>query len=403
MILAHKIQLDPNNAQATHFAKACGIARLAYNWGLAEWKEQYQIGGRPSAFELSRYFNSIKDEKFPFVREVAGRAAESSFLNLGDAFRNFFGGRAKFPRFKKKGLGGSFEIRYFKVESSRIRVPLLGWVKMREALRFSGKILSATISRTADRWFVSITVDVPDKLIPKHKGSAVGIDFGCGNFATLSTGEIVTGPKPHKNMLDRLRRLNKSLHRKVLGSRNRHKAKRQVAKLHARIANIRRDFLHKFTTSVVERFSLVGIEDLNVTGMAKTTLARSVLDQSPYEMRRQLEYKAPMHGATVKVADRFYASSKLCNACGLKNAALKLRDRKWTCAGCGTVHDRDDNASQNLKPTAVSSTVSACGVLSADVGTCNVKLWTMKQELNIADSVAIGASVLENGKGSGRH
>ena len=392
MILARKIALDPNNAQATYFAKACGVARLAYNFGLSEWKEQYEIGGKPCERELRRYFNSVKDEKFPFVRDVTKCAPQLALMNLGIAFKNFFAGTAKFPTFKKKGKSrDSFEISndQFEVDARRIRVPSLGWVRMRESLQLVGKILSATISRTADRWFVSITVDVPDKPIPKHEGPAVGIDFGCTNFATLSNGDVVTGPKPHKSLLDRLRRLNKSLHRKVLGSRNRTKAKLRVAKLHARIANIRRDFIHKFTTSVVERFSLIGIEDLNVSGIAKTTLARSVLDQSPYEMRRQLEYKAPMRGAAVKVADRFYASSKLCNVCGEKNAALKLSDRKWTCHGCGTVHDRDDNASQNLKQNAVSSTVSACRVSSSGVGPRNVKLGTMKQELNAINSVGI--------------
>jgi putative transposase len=259
---------------------------------------------------------------------------------------------------------------------------------MTESLRFTGKIISACVSRTAHRWFVSITVDVPDKQPPKHEGPAVGIDFGLTNFATLSTGDVVTGPKPHKTLLARLRQLNKSLHRKVKGSRNRAKAAFKVAKLHARIANIRRDFLHQFTTSVVRRFSVIGIEDLNVSGMSKNhALARSILDQSPGEYRRQLEYKAPMHGAALGVADRWYASSKLCNACGVKNTALKLSDREWTCLSCATVHDRDDNASQNLESMVVSSTVTACGALSAGVGTRNVKLGAAKQELNAIDSL----------------
>lgn len=390
---AHKIALDPNDRQATFFAKSCGVARLAYNWGLSEWKQQYSAGGRPSEWELQRYFNSIKDEKFPFVREVSQRASEAALINLGSAFKAFFAGHSEYPSFKKKGHHDAFDVRSrsFIIEERRIRIAKIGWIRMRESLRFAGKPLHVTISRTAGRWFASISVEVPDKQTPKREGPAVGIDWGCTNLATLSTGEKIEGPKPHKELIARLRRLNQSLHRKVKGSRNRAKAKFRLAKLHARIANIRKDFLHKFTTDIARRFSLVGIEDLNVSGMTKNhRLARSILDQSPYEMRRQLEYKCPTHGGKVVAADRFFPSSRLCRACGEKNAELRLSQRTWTCAGCGTIHDRDDNASQNLKQNAVGFTVSACGVLSAGVGTCNTKLKTMNQEPNSIDSDGIG-------------
>lgn len=388
---SHRIQLDPTDKQLTYFAKASGVARLAYNWGLAEWKKQYAIGGKPSERSIRRYFNSIKDDKFPFVREVTKCASEAALKNLGYAFQNFFNSNAKYPSFKKKGRRDAFEIdnSHLKLDGYRIQVPKLGWVRMREQLRLSGKLISATISRTADHWFVSVTVELPDPIPPKHEGPAIGIDFGCINFATLSTGEVIEGPKPHKQMLSRLRRLNKSLHRKKLGSRNRNRARRKLAKLHAHIANIRCDFLHKFTTGICRNFSVIGIEDLNVFGMTKTTRARSVMDQAPYEMRRQLEYKSPMTGSVVKAADRFYPSSRLCNVCGVKNTGLKLSDREWTCTECGTVHDRDDNASQNLKNMAVGSTVTACGVGSSGAGPKRAKLPTAKQEPNASDSVGI--------------
>jgi putative transposase len=389
VILAHKIALDPNNKQATYFAKACGVARLTYNFGLAEWNEQYAAGGKPSSFSLDRYFNSVKDVKFPFVREVTKCAPKIALMNLGTAFKNFFAKRAKYPQFKKKGVHDAFELDNdsFRIDGQKINVPRLGWVRMREALRFVGKIMSATISRTAGRWFVSIAVEMPDKSVAKHEGPAVGIDFGCTNFATLSTGEQIAGPKPHKVMLNRLRRLSKSLSRKVKGSNNRNKAKHKLAKLHARIANIRKDFLHKFTTDICRRFSLIGIEDLNVSGMTKNhSLARSILDQAPSEMRRQLTYKAPMHGSVLSVANRWFPSTKLCNICGNERDSLSLSVRTWICT-CGAVHDRDDNASQNLKQNAVSSTVSACGAGSAGVvRNNNVKLPAMKQELNITDA-----------------
>ena len=241
----------------------------------------------------------------------------------------------------------------------------LGWVRMRESLRFTGKILSATISRVADRWFVSITVDTHDgSHLPKAENQgAVGVDLGVSALATLSTGEPpIPGPKAHKALLDRLRRLSRSLSRKTKGSANRHKAKAKLARLHARIAAIRSDALHKLTTDLTRRFHTIGIEDLNVRGMmANRHLARSIADMGFFEFRRQLEYKAAMRGGVVQVADRFYASSKTCSACGHKLDALPLSVREWTCPACGVIHDRDLNAAINLKNMAVSSTVAACG------------------------------------------
>ncbi|WER50709.1 RNA-guided endonuclease TnpB family protein [Cupriavidus sp. WKF15] len=250
------------------------------------------------------------------------------------------------------------------IDASRIRIPNLGWVRMRETLRFAGKIMSATVSRVADRWFVSITVDTPDSshLPEAENQGAVGVDLGVSALATLSTGEAIPGPKPHKALLARLRKLSRSLSRKVKGSANRRKAKAKLAKLHARIATIRSDALHKLTTDLTRRFHTIGIEDLNVRGMVKNRhLARSIADMSFFELRRQLEYKADMRGAKVVVADRFYASSKTCSACGHKLESLPLSMREWMCPPCGTIHDRDVNAAVNLCNHAVSSTVSARG------------------------------------------
>lgn len=170
------------------------------------------------------------------------------------------------------------------------------------------------------------------------------------------------GPKAHKALLGRLRKLSRSLSRKVKGSANRRKAKVKLAKLHARIAAIRTDAMHKLTTNLTRRFHTIGIEDLNVRGMmANRHLSRSIADMSFFELRRQLEYKAAMRGGQVVVADLFFASSKTCSACGHKLEVLPLAVREWTCPACGSVHDRDVNAAINLKNTAVSSTVSACG------------------------------------------
>jgi putative transposase len=308
-------------------------------------------------------------------------------MQLGDAFNNFFAKRSEYPKFRKKGICDRFSLSndQFSVKNHRIRLPLLGWVRMREALRFNGKIMSATISRIADRWFVSITVDADIPCPPKAESqSAVGVDLGILAQATLSTGEKHSGPKPHKVLLRRLRLLSRRLSKKEKGSKNRGKAKHRLARLHARIANIRKDDLHRFTTDLTRRFHTIGIENLHVKGMMRNRrLARSIADVSFFEFRRQLEYKAAMRGDIVVVADRWFASSKTCSACGGKVDVLPLAVREWVCPACGTKHDRDVNAAINLMNMAVSSTASACGEEGSGLGRKpKVKPAPMKQEPN---------------------
>ena len=404
MIISHKIRLDPNNKQATYLAKAAGTARFAYNWALAEWQTQYaawkddNTQPKPNQMSLRRQLNAIKREQFPWMLEVTKNAPQMAIIQLGQAFNNFFAGRAQYPQFKKKGKSrDSFTLTndQFSLDASRIRIPNLGLVRIRETLRFFGKILSATISRTADQWFVSITVDTDQNhLPPAENQGTVGVDLGVSALATLSTGEKVVGAKPHKALLSRLQRLSRSLSRKVKGSANRHKAKQKLAKLHARIANIRQNSLHQLTTDLTRRFHTVGIEDLNVSGMVKNRhLSRAISDMGFFEFRRQLEYKAGMRGSVVVVADRFFASSKTCSApgCGHKVDKLPLSVREWTCPVCGAVHDRDVNAAKNLQEYAsatlsnhaVSSTVSACGGEGAGLGRKpKTKPAPMKQEFN---------------------
>lgn len=372
MLIAHKIALDPNNVQATYFARAAGAARFAYNWALAEWQRQYEAYKtdaslpKPSQMALRRQLNDIKSEQFPWMLEVTKNAPQMAIIQLGAAFQNFFAGRAKFPKFRKKGLHDRFSLTndQFRIDDSRIRIPHIGWVRMRETLRFTGKIMSATISRVADRWFASITVDVQnDSQLPKAENQGVvGVDLGVSALATLSTGEAITGLRPHKALLSKLQRLSRRLSRKVKGSENRKKAKTKLSKLHARVGNIRRDALHQLTTDLTHRFHTIGIEDLNVRGMMKNRhLAHSIADIGFFEFRRQLQYKAAQRGAIIVVAERWYPSSKTCSCCGHKLDVLPLSVREWTCPSCGALHDRDVNAAVNLKNMAVSSTVAACG------------------------------------------
>jgi putative transposase len=405
MLISHKIALDPNNVQASYFARTAGVARFAYNWALSEWTRQYEACTadpslpRPSQIALRRQLNAIKRAQFPWMLEVTKNAPQMAIIQLGAAFNNFIAGRTNYPKFKKKGVHDRFTLTNdkFRIDGSRIRIPHLGWVRMREALRFAGKIMSATVSRVADRWFVSITVDTPDLPLPKaenkpqdenqvtgelHQG-VVGVDLGVSALATLSTGEPpILGPKPLKVLLGRLRRLSRRLSRKAKGSANRKKARVKLARLYVRISNIRKDSLHQLTTGLTQRFHTIGIEDLNVSGMLKNRyLSRAVSDMGFFEFRRQLEYKAAQRGCIVVVADRWYPSSKMCSDCGHELETLPLLMRQWTCLACGAAHDRDVNAAINLKNLAVSSTVSACGEESTGSGRkVRVKLASVKQE-----------------------
>ena len=386
MILAHKIQLDLNNKQRTYFARACGVARFAYNWALAEWKRLYESGEKVSEGLLRKQLNVIKRDSFPWMLEVTKCAPQLAIKDLGKAFANFFAHRAEFPQFKKKGQHDSFGISndQFSIKGKTIRIPNLGYVRMTEGLRFDGKIMGAVISRTADKWFVSIQVELPDpKPIHNSESQAVGVDLGIKDLATLDNGTKVAGTKPHKALLSRLRRLNKSLSRKEGAkkgqkkSQNFKKAQKKLSRLHARIANIRNNETHKLTTILTQNYGAIGIEDLNVSGMAKNhSLARAVLDMSFFEFRRQLEYKAKMTGSVIVVADRFFPSSKKCSNCSKKYNELDLSMREWVCPDCGYHHDRDINAAVNLRNNAVSYTVSACGELVETIT-------SVKQELNI--------------------
>jgi len=371
MLVAHRIRLQPNNVQATYLARAAGTARFAYNWALAEWQKQYEACKaeptlpRPSEAALRRQLNRIKREQYPWMLEVTKNAPQMAIMQLGRAFENFFAGRVRYPRFRRKGRDDRFTLSndQFRIEGRHIRIPKLGWVRMREALRFAGRIVSASVARVADHWYASITVDTSDSLVPPADNQgAVGVDLGIKALATLSTGEMFEGPKALRTLLAGLRRRSRALSRKAKGSRNHAKAKLKLARLHARIANIRRDSLHQLSTSITRRFHTIGIEDLNVKGMlGNRHLSRAIADMGFYELRRQLEYKATWRGGQVVLVGRWYPSSKLCSCCGYRLDELGLGVRHWTCPGCGASNDRDVNAAINLRNMAVSSTASACG------------------------------------------
>ena len=365
---AHKIQLDLNNKQAAYMRQASGCARLAYNWGLSEWKRQYEAGEKPSAYGIKKSFNAIKKEEFPFIKQVTKCAPEAAFANLGKAFNNFFrnikqGEKPGYPRYKKRGKHDSFSVdnSKFRIKGNRIKVPRLGWIKMREEWRFpDDKLLSATVSFKAGRWFVSISSE-REVTAPTPQKHTIGVDVGIKHLAVTSDGTIFENPKALGKAQHRLRLCQKSVSRKQKGSNNRKKAVLRLQRQHYRVGNIRKDSLHKASTAITKCASLIGIEDLHIKGMLQNRrLSKAISDASLSELLRQIEYKAAWNGSAVVKADRFYPSSKACSCCGSVKAELKLSERTYSCSDCGMEMDRDLNAAVNLKHYAAGSAVKAC-------------------------------------------
>lgn len=379
MHLAHKIRLDPTPLQASYFEQAAGNARFAYNWALAKAKERMDENNccfpptpytplmrpRQTGRDLDKRFNAIKEQQFPFMQLATKHAGQRAILNLGGTLDRWRSGQNAFPKFHKKGERDSFYIGKVAVKVKRVQIPGSRQVKgfrckMRERLRFDGDISYAVVSKTAGRWFVSILVDTDGSHLPDASPEGeVGIDLGIRDMATLSNGEKYKAPKPLKNALSRLRFLSKAHSRKQKGSANRRKFAMRLAKLHARIANIRNDYLHKLSTALTRRFKHIRVENLRVKNMVKQrSLSRAIVDMGWGEFVRQLTYKAHMRGGSVeKVNPR--NTSRACSKCGAINDKLGRGTTKWQCAHCGAVHDRDVNAAINILAGGLS--VTACG------------------------------------------
>ena len=373
MILGHVIALDPTDEQAIHFRRACGTARYAYNWALAEWDRMRAAGEKPSALKLKIAWNAYR-VSIPWSYDVTKCAGNQAILDLRRAFANFFRDvkkpkaqrKFRYPTFKKKAINESFALwnDQFGLDGERVRIPKLGWVKTREALRFEGKIMGARVSFSGGRWFLSVQVETDARRESAPEGSIVGVDLGVTTLATLSNGEKIEGPRPRKHLLDAVKRLQRRIslqkHRakklKQHASRRQFKRQLRLSRLHARIANIRKDAAHKLTSFLTSRFQTVVIEDLNVSSMSKNhALAGSILDCGFGEIRRQLDYKAEMRNGRILVVDRFFPSSKLCSCCGFKADDMPLSVREWVCSNCGETHDRDLNAAINLEQLGAAS------------------------------------------------
>jgi putative transposase len=358
MIKAHKIRLHPTPEQANYFARAAGTARFTFNWAVAEWKRQYEAGGKPSALALRTQFNEIKKEQFPWVYDVTKCAVEGAFMDVAAAFKNFFEGRKAgrktgFPKFKtKRRSRQSFYLANdkFTVGDHWIDVPKLGRVNMAESLRFTGKILSARIAKQASWWWVCITVEMPDE-IPLNTSPPVGVDVGLNRLATLSDGRKFENQKPLVYQLKKLRRLNKELARRTKGGKNWLKTKDKLSRTHYQIACLRLDWLHKLTTQIAKTSGIVAVEDLQVKGLIRNRcLSRSFSDAAVGTLLDLLESKVPRQGGMLLKVDRFFPSSQLSHCCGTRKEDLTLADRLFVCPNfdCGYSGDRDENAALNL-------------------------------------------------------
>jgi putative transposase len=375
---AYRFALDPTPAQRRTLASHCGAARVAHNWGLELVKarlDQRHAGEDVEVpwtlTELRREWNRAKQQVAPWWAENSKEAYSSGLDGLARALKNWShsrSGRRKgrpvaFPRFKRKGRcrdACRFTTGAIKLLPDRkhIQLPRIGVLKTHESTRKlarrleqgTARVLAATITRTADRWYVSFTVEV-ERAMPAGNGHhrVVGVDVGICHLATLSTGATISNPRPLEHSLRELRRLNRQLARRKPGSKRRTATREKLARVHARAANLRRDALHKLTTTLATQHATIVIEQLNLAGMVRNRhLARVLSDTGAAELRRHLAYKTTWYGSRLLVADRFYPSSKTCSACGWVKAKLTLAERTFTCEACGLRIDRDLNAARNL-------------------------------------------------------
>jgi putative transposase len=370
VIRSHVIKLNPTDTQVEFFRNCVGTSRFAFNWALARWREQYASGLKPNEGKLRKELNAIKEREFPWMLGTPKSVVQQAIKNLGSAYKNFFdstkgkrkGAKVSAPDFKTKRKSkqsarldngpGTFHF-----DNKTVKLPRIGIVRTHEVLRFTGRPLSAVLSFVGQRWWLSVQVEVPDVADTTEKPS-VGIDLGLKTTLVLSDGTTFKSPKALERGIVRLQRLCRKLSRKAKGSSNRRKAAAKLGRHHWRIAQVRRDWIHKTTSSIAKNYGQIGLEDLNVRGMLKNhRLARAISGIGFGEIRRQLTYKA----RKVVVIDRWFPSSKTCSSCGCVKRVLALSERTFRCDQCGIEIDRDLNAARNIH-TASCAGINACGV-----------------------------------------
>ncbi|WP_326828100.1 MULTISPECIES: RNA-guided endonuclease InsQ/TnpB family protein [unclassified Streptomyces] len=365
---AFKYRFHPTNEQAAELSRTFGCVRKVYNLALeartvAWFQRQERVNYNATSAMLTQW---KKTEELAFLCEVSSVPLQQTLRHLQGAFSNFFEGRAKYPRFKSKKSNrrcaeytrSAFTYRDGALTLAKMKSPLaIVWSR---PLPEGAEPSMVTVSQdSAGRWFVSMLCEDASVRPLPALDTAVGIDAGITTLVTLSTGEKITNPRHERRDRTRLAKAQRVLAKKEKGSRNRDKARIKVAKVHARIADRRRDFLHQLTTRLVRENQTIVIEDLTVRNMVKNkSLARAISDAAWTDMRSMLEYKCTWYGRNLVAVDRWFPSTKLCSACGTVPDKLPLNVREWTC-GCGATHDRDVNAACNI--LAAGLAVTACG------------------------------------------
>lgn len=366
---AFKYRFYPTDAQAAELSRTFGCVRKVYNMALAArteaWARLERVNYNQTSVMLTAW---KKTEELAYLGDVSSVPLQQALRHLQTAFANFFAKRAKYPRFKAKKksrasaeyTSSAFRFRDGRLTLAKMADPLdIVWSR---PLPDGATPTTVTVSRdSAGRWFVSLLCEDPWVKPLAAADAAVGIDVGLDHLLTLSTGEKIANPRHERGDRCKLAKAQQELSRKAKGDgANRRKARAKVAKIHARIADRRRDVLHKLTTRLVRENQTLVIEDLTVRNMVKNrSLARAISDAAWSQFRSMLEYKADWYGREVIAVDRFFPSSKLCSACGTLQPEMPLGVRTWTCGSCGTAHDRDVNAAKNL--LAAGLAVSVCG------------------------------------------
>jgi putative transposase len=373
----YRFRIDPTAKQEAALARYAGARRFVFNWALQRRKETYEQTGKSISWsELSTELTELKNKAgFEWLKEIDSQLLQQALADCKRTFDNFFQKRADFPKFKKKHSSHqSFRIpQRVKLEDGRVYVPKIGWVAIRQSRAVDLPLKSATFKRGATGcWHVSLVVEFDLPYLPKpaiETETAIGIDVGFNRFATNSVGDVVENPRCFREAERKIKRASRRLSRRQKGSANRAKARRALAREYEKVANKRSDFAHKFSTSVVKENNTIACETLNLKGMSKTKLARSVHDAAHRETFRQIEYKARWHNRNFVFIGRWFPSSQLCSRCGHRNQELLLSDRIWKCPGCGGNHDRDHNAAQNIRDEGIrillavghTESLNACG------------------------------------------